>query len=335
MPLIGKRHFKKSFPRCFTLAVKKQGVVQDFGDWVESKWVWKIDTRRPLFDWELVQWRCLLTTLECFSIQRNLSDSVAWAMNLNGVFSVGSFIRELEVGTNSFSVVPNFIWKGLCPPKIEIFVWQLWKGKVLVKYVLHRREMSQLLSLDAHFVVWKRRQLITYFSIAVKDWLKGWNGFCPAPNQERVWCSMVIVTVWTIWESRNQVVYELVDQDVHQAADMVKYRTVWWFKHLGNGSTESVDSLLRNMRDLCVDIKKLKMSKIMDWIPPYDDNLKFNVDGSSKRKPGPSGICGVLRDSYGKVLCIFSAHTGIMLSCWPLKELLSCVFPIRSLEVAL
>ena len=31
----------------------------------------------------------------------------------------------------------------------------------------------------------------------------------------------------------------------------------------------------------------------------------FNVDGSSKGKPGPVGMGGVLRDSNGKVLCMF------------------------------
>ncbi|KAK3220319.1 hypothetical protein Dsin_014289 [Dipteronia sinensis] len=100
---------------------------------------------------------------------------------------------------------------------------------------------------------------------------------------------MFIAIVWTIWESRNKLVFEGVEQEVSQSADMVKYRTVWWFKHLGKGSKESVDALLRNMKDLCVDNKKAKRSKITDWIPPSVNNLKFNVDGSSKGKLGPSG----------------------------------------------
>ncbi|KAK3199586.1 hypothetical protein Dsin_023001 [Dipteronia sinensis] len=42
------------------------------------------------------------------------------------------------------------------------------------------------------------------------------------------------------------------------------------------------------------------------------DTLKFNVDGSSRGKPGPSGIGGVLRDSNGKVLCLYSYYMGIL-----------------------
>lgn len=45
------------------------------------------------------------------------------------------------------------------------------------------------------------------------------------------------------------------------------------------------------------------------WNPPDDQTLKWNVDGSSKGKPGPAGIGGVLRDHLGIVkryLLLFS-----------------------------
>ena len=38
--------------------------------------------------------------------------------------------------------------------------------------------------------------------------------------------------------------------------------------------------------------------------------LKFNVDGSSRGVSGTVGIGGVLRNSKGKVLCLFSAYVG-------------------------
>ncbi|KAK3231064.1 hypothetical protein Dsin_002945 [Dipteronia sinensis] len=45
-------------------------------------------------------------------------------------------------------------------------------------------------------------------------------------------------------------------------------------------------------------------------VPPMSDRLKFNVDGSAIGKPGPAGVGGVLRDSNGKVLCMFSLFVG-------------------------
>ncbi|KAK3210490.1 hypothetical protein Dsin_015196 [Dipteronia sinensis] len=92
---------------------------------------------------------------------------------------------------------------------------------------------------------------------------------------------------------------------------MVKLRVVWWFKHYGKGSKEPVSSLIRNIKEFCVDHKKSEKVKVQEWIPPADNVLKFNVDGSVKGKNGPAGIGGVLRDSRGKILCTFSSYVGI------------------------
>ena len=146
----------------------------------------------------------------------------------------------------------------------------------------------------------------------VNGWLYSWNGMCPSYKHERVWCSLFFAITWTIWECRNQLDFEEKKVEVRQAADLVKFRIVWWFKHIGKGSNEAVELMLLNLKDLCVDQKKSKVSKIVDWIPPDLGYLKFNVDGSAKGKPGPAGMGGVLRNSYGKVLCLFSVHLGTL-----------------------
>ncbi|KAK2638655.1 hypothetical protein Ddye_026450 [Dipteronia dyeriana] len=42
-----------------------------------------------------------------------------------------------------------------------------------------------------------------------------------------------------------------------------------------------------------------------------NESLKFNVDGSLRGNPGPAGIGEVLRDSRGKIICLFSLYKGI------------------------
>ena len=46
------------------------------------------------------------------------------------------------------------------------------------------------------------------------------------------------------------------------------------------------------------------------WIPPGLEAFKFNVDGSVRGQLGQAGIGGVLRDSRGLVLCLFSISVG-------------------------
>ncbi|KAK3229124.1 hypothetical protein Dsin_001005 [Dipteronia sinensis] len=78
------RPLNVAFPRCFALAVKKSGVVQDFGNLVGERWDWNIVTRRPCFDWEKDQWRCFLLFLGCIPIRRHIRDTVAWSLTPTG-----------------------------------------------------------------------------------------------------------------------------------------------------------------------------------------------------------------------------------------------------------
>eukprot|EP00268_Persea_americana_P036637 TRINITY_DN3614_c1_g1_i6.p1 TRINITY_DN3614_c1_g1~~TRINITY_DN3614_c1_g1_i6.p1 ORF type:complete len:138 (-),score=27.70 TRINITY_DN3614_c1_g1_i6:344-757(-) len=54
------------------------------------------------------------------------------------------------------------------------------------------------------------------------------------------------------------------------------------------------------------------MRKVFSWAPPSKGVLKFNVDGAARGKPGPTGIGGVLCNSEGIVLALFSKHVGCM-----------------------
>ncbi|KAK3227605.1 hypothetical protein Dsin_007467 [Dipteronia sinensis] len=310
------KSLKESFPRCFALAEAKDGLLKNFGVWRGQKWEWNILTRRPPFDWEKDQWHLFTTFLKCITIRRHFSDSIAWSANSKGLFSVGSFRRALEnTGVNGMAA-PTFLWKGICPPKIELFLWQLWRGKVLVRAVLYRHGMEHLSNLECplcnkeiettdhlflhctwSYSLWQK--CMAWWDVegchtsTVSDWLEYWMGMCPAFKSERVWCSLFYAIVWTIWEARNLLVFERKVPNVEQAADLVKFRIIWWFKHLGRGSQDM-------------------------------DKSKFNVDGSVRGKPGPAGIGGVLRDSNGKVWCLFSKFVGVTdsntVELWAIKK---------------
>ncbi|KAK0594528.1 hypothetical protein LWI29_006366 [Acer saccharum] len=116
---------------------------------------------------------------------------------------------------------------------------------------------------------------------------------------------------WTIWEARNEKVFKDVSISFEKAVDMVKFRVGWWFKYIGKGSKDPITLILLNIAERCVDVKKPKLPKHKDWIPPKPELLKFNVDGSARGVPGHAGVGGVLRDCRGRVLCVFSEYVGI------------------------
>ncbi|KAK3188251.1 hypothetical protein Dsin_027812 [Dipteronia sinensis] len=149
-------------------------------------------------------------------------------------------------------------------------------------------------------------------SKTILEWFEGWLGLCPSVKSERAWLSLLSAVVWTVWEVRNQKVFEDRTPSLTMAQDLVRFRVAWWFKVLGNNVTESVSMLMLNLNHCCVEKRRVKISAIKDWVPPLMNTYKFNVNGSARGNPRHAGIGGVLRDSNGKVVCLFSFYVGIM-----------------------
>ncbi|KAK3217752.1 hypothetical protein Dsin_011722 [Dipteronia sinensis] len=321
-----------AFPRIFALAVNKTGAIKEYDYWSDWGWVWEVNLHRPVFDWEQDQWKMFMEFIWGIHIQRNIADTVAWSLCPNGEFSVGSF-RGIESENESEGSEFSCIWKGICPPKVEFFLWQLYRDRVMVKEVLNRFGFSQAMDeicplcrsgaeSSNHLFMhcsWSRllwSACIGWWgmsycpNLSVKSWVDGWSGMCPSSKHNRALGSLMFVVMWTIWETRNSLVFEGRDADIVYATDIVKFRVAWWFKHHRKGSKEPVTSLLMNIKDNCVEHNKSDKAKVQEWIPPAVNVLKFNVDGSARGKPGPAGIRGVLRDSSGKILCTFSSFVG-------------------------
>lgn len=49
----------------------------------------------------------------------------------------------------------------------------------------------------------------------------------------------------------------------------------------------------------CMSAVARRARPSITWESPYWEVMKFNVDGTSRRKPGPSGIGGVLKNYIG------------------------------------
>ena len=226
------------------------------------------------------------------------------------------------------------IWFGHCPPKVEMFVWQLIHGRILVKEVLlifGVQLVDDLLcplcaekmeSIDHLFLLcgwaWNIWQCCMRWwgvfccpSRSIVEWWKGWMNLCPWKISLRAWRTLFFAVVWTIWDVRNQKVFKAVQPDSSAAVDMVKFRLGWWFKHFGRGSETPITLIILNIVECCSEKPKSMSQKKESWVPPLENSLFFNVDGAVTNPPGPAGIGGVLRDHNGKIMCVFSSYVGI------------------------
>ena len=70
------------------------------------------------------------------------------------------------------------------------------------------------------------------------------------------------------------------------------------------------DDILSNW-EACMGCCPRKERRPIPWSPPPYRVSKFNVDGASRGNPGPAGITGVIRNSKGDVILMFSKHVGV------------------------
>ncbi|KAE8725734.1 hypothetical protein F3Y22_tig00008146pilonHSYRG00076 [Hibiscus syriacus] len=109
--------------RIFGVAVKKSGKVADFSSKLEGKWVWRIEIRRVLFEWEL-SWDEFIGTLNRVAHGSAEADSVIWIGASSGMYVPKSFCVAAYVGNSSSDDFWNLVWAKLAPLKVEAFVWR-------------------------------------------------------------------------------------------------------------------------------------------------------------------------------------------------------------------
>ncbi|KAK2639290.1 hypothetical protein Ddye_027085 [Dipteronia dyeriana] len=234
----------------------KGGYVKEFGSWINYDWLWKVNLRRQLFDWDIEQWKCFKLALDSIQLRDNSLDVLSWSFASSGFFSVSSFKKCLEAHSDPTNMVYDFLWKGqmagsrcsMCRGISESF-----------DHVFHLCDWSSKL--------WK--SCMGWWDVnvcllsSIKERVLGWNALCPSSSRSRFWSILFFVIVWSIWEYRNDFIFKGTEANIGKS-----------------------------------------------WLPPIVSNFRFFVDGSSRGNSSNAGISGVLRDHYGKIICLFSYYVG-------------------------
>ncbi|XP_057763530.1 uncharacterized protein LOC130983559 [Arachis stenosperma] len=133
---------KDRFPRLFSVSNQVGSVIGECGFWDGFEWVWSFQWRRELFQWELELLSALHESLRPVKLINNREDRVVWKYDRRGIFTTNSFVQVMqeelipeEVTSYSFT---RTIWKGLVPPRVELFVWFVLIGRVNTKDRLSR-----------------------------------------------------------------------------------------------------------------------------------------------------------------------------------------------------
>nr|XP_025625464.1 uncharacterized protein LOC112717723 [Arachis hypogaea] len=137
---IGK--LKDCYPRLFFISNKKGSPIGDCGFWNGIEWVWHFQWRRELRQWESETLDQLLHALQSVRLIVEVQDRVVWKFDKEGVYTTNSFVQDLQEATMDEEILRYIftkeIWRGLVPPRVELFSWFALIGRINTKDQLSR-----------------------------------------------------------------------------------------------------------------------------------------------------------------------------------------------------
>ncbi|KAL4385238.1 hypothetical protein GQ457_15G008200 [Hibiscus cannabinus] len=340
---------QSKFPRIFALAVKKSGMIVDFGFRCNNSWSWNIQLRRRLFDWEIPIWNSFQSLLNNFQSSGLDKDWIKWLGSSDGLYSPKSLRSLLAPAANSNVNWDKFVWIGLAPPMVEAFVWRLLHGRVPVKSELAKRGFFPSVDICCPFCsvetesidhlffscnfswrIWS--SIANYWEISLvlqqnpMEVFLAWPHLCSKVDSTHMWRLLPFAIVWSIWLHRNEIVFQGKVVDVGQLLYNVKLRAAWWFKAKEPDSIMFLDLIISDPSLASWKAESISKSNAsLAWSPPPLGFLKLNVDGACDRTSN-CGVGGVLRNHQGVILLEFSRNIGTGSSL--LAEILAIKFAV-------
>ena len=79
--------------------------------------------------------------------------------------------------------------------------------------------------------------------------MDSWLGLFPAAKHKSAWSILFFAMIWTIWETRNNLIFRGKEASIDKAVDDVKFRVAWWFKYFGKGIKVLISVMILNIKE--------------------------------------------------------------------------------------
>lgn len=137
---LGDTTLKEEFPRLYLISTQKEMVISGVKD-ARGDGGWNILFQRRLRHWEVLQFDELLLRLQSVTLDQSKRDVLRWRWCSDNCFSVRSVYNKWEELGSTNNGVMGSIWKGISPPKVEIFSWLALQDRIASRTVLLHRNL--------------------------------------------------------------------------------------------------------------------------------------------------------------------------------------------------
>ncbi|KAF1875063.1 hypothetical protein Lal_00007679 [Lupinus albus] len=233
-------------------------MISNFGSWVDGKWVWIFTWRRQFFTWELDFFNSFLDELKLAALQTNKPDSWEWRHDKFKMFTVGSAYSILTSHDQVLATPYNdlfLLWKSRAPLKVLSFAWRLFQNRIPTNDTLFRRGFSSsdgggtlcpfcnehpestdhlFSSCSLSYLVWQ--MIYKWLGITVvlpnthSHHLSYHLGLVKDRKSWKFWSVIWFATIWAIWLSRNDFIFNNVNRSLLHILDSAKVKSWLWIK---------------------------------------------------------------------------------------------------------
>ncbi|GKV10375.1 hypothetical protein SLEP1_g21750 [Rubroshorea leprosula] len=248
---LGSSSFKLEFPRLYNLSLDKEMSVADLKP--SKGQGWHFNWRHEPFGRELDEYKRLEDTLKPINIHDTKPDNFNWIHCPSG-YSAKSAYQILENPTTCLQgSICSLIWNPLVPSKVSFMIWRLFLNRLPTKDNLCLPGVNLTNNPncvfcgdhpeDANHIFAKCRQ-------SQKLWSKicHWWGFLFVPpdnafamlhqlsslqvpkKARRSWNLTISTAAWSIWVSRNGIIFEKQPWNENRLIDLIQSRTFCWIK---------------------------------------------------------------------------------------------------------
>ncbi|XP_039688726.1 uncharacterized protein [Medicago truncatula] len=214
-------------------------------------WQW----RRRLWVWEeelLAECRLLLVNV---SLQPLSYDVWQWQPDPSQGYTVrGAYALLTNQKEQQDSLCEELVWHKQVPLKVSIFAWRLIRDRLPTKSNLAYRGIlnsEACLCVSGCGLLEDARHLFLSCSFFGSLWslVRSWIGFdgvdhCDISNHcahfafytgglkaRRSFLQLIwLLTMWVIWNERNNKIFKQKESSLVQLLDKVKYHSLWWLK---------------------------------------------------------------------------------------------------------
>lgn len=243
---------KAVFPSLYLLSEQKEAMIADMVNDQDQDY-WDFQFRRTLYPWEREQHQILKQLVSVVQLQDDSKDCLQWKWSKDLSFSVKSAYSKWEDQSFLENKELLSLWRNICPPKSELFVWMAVQDCIAAKSVLVRRgiisgnqalclfcnneeETPTYLLLHCHFsweiwsdvLAWWRMVWICPQNLM--QLFLFWNNVSFRNLEKLCWFASFYAVIWTIWTCRNESVFIYKTWTVGEIVDLVKTRMAIWIK---------------------------------------------------------------------------------------------------------